>query len=261
MPDVPLIILEVEVAVLSAEISVNGVPLSDSASVERLSFASRINSWVISGANSVKVRLGSLPPQDGVEEDQQPAFELKVRRAIPGTPDEADQVLASYVWQAATQPLPGTARIPVFETSIPLNAVQAWSWTRGYAFTALTPADRAGVANLLGQLRQGLADRQIDAVVGLQTTQVGEQAIAVGEAPERLLGRYREFLGERTGSSDWRVAAFDAEGMQIVGMADGRIQHVTDAAGRPPIVATSGDSRFAIDPYLSRIDGVWTIVR
>lgn len=261
MAGVPLVILDLEVTALSAEVLVNGVAISRSEQTETLSRSAKINGWILNGANALSVRLGLPPAPDGGEDGPEPGFELRLRRALPGGADEADDVLVEFTWQAAGQPLaPGVLR-PVLERTLQLTAAQAWSWTRGYAFTSLTAQDREGIAQHLARLRQALADRRIDEVVRLQSVQVGEQAIALGQPADAFLAGYRDFLGERMGSADWRVAPLDAARLRIEGMADGRIQHVTDADGGPPIVSSAGESRFAIDPYLSKIDGAWTIVR
>jgi hypothetical protein len=253
-----LIILDIEATGLAAEVLFNGVAMHRSASPDTVSTGARLNGWVQSGPNALSVRLAQPPPPPG-QEPPQPAFELKLRRAVRGTPDEADQILAQYRWTPA-RPL-GPAPVQVFAAAPVIEAVQPWSWTRGYAFTALTPADRDAIAALLRRLRDALADRRVEEVLELQRVQVSEQAVAVGASAPDMLDRYVAFLRDRMGSADWQVAPFDAAGMRTELMADGRVVHVTAADGGPPLVSASSDGRFAIDPYLSRIDGRWTIVR
>lgn len=261
MAGVPLVILDLEVTALAAEVLFNGVAISRSQQARTLNRSAKINGWTLNGANTLSVRLGLPTAPRDAEDGPEPAFELRLRRALPGGADEADDVLVDFTWQAAAQPLaPGVLR-PVLERTLQLTAAQPWSWTRGYAFTTLTPQDRDGIVQHLMRLQRALADRQIDEVVRLQSVQVGEQATALGQPADAFLASYRDFLGERMGSADWRVAPLDAARLRIEGMADGRIQHVTDADGGPPLVSSAGESRFAIDPYLSKIDGAWTIVR
>ena len=261
MAALPLVILDIDVTALSAEVLLNGVVVSESSQLDTLSRSAKINAWAVSGANSLLVRLARLPTVAREDDAPEPAFEVRVRRAMPGGADADDELLASYVWQTSAQPLAGPARQQVFEATLRLEAPMAWTWTRGYAFTTLTPADRGGVADVLNRLRLALADRDVETVVRLQTVQVGEQAVALGQSPGAFIDGYRSFLAERMSSPDWRVAPFLPAGLQINGMADGRIQHVAGGDGGPPIITSAGESRFAIDPYLSKIDGVWTIVR
>ena len=259
MPATPLIILDLEITGLAAELLFNGVAVHRSATRETVRSGIRLNGWVQSGANSLQVRLATPPPTATAGDAPEPAFELRLRRALPGTPDEADQTLAQYLWTPA-QPI-GPTLTAVFSTSVELAAVQVWNWLRGYAFTAVVGADRDAVVAHLRRLRDALAERRINDVVALQAVQVGEQAIAVGAPPGDMQGRYAAFLRDRMGLADWRVAPLDAAGLRIELMADGRVLHVTAADGGPPIVTDSAEGRFAIDPYLSKIDGVWTIVR
>lgn len=261
MADVPYLILDLELVGLSAEITFNGAVVAEIDANRRIGRSSKLNGWAVSGPNILKVRLGALPERPSDEDRPEPAFELTLRRAMPESPPATHQTLAAYTWQAGVQPLPATGRAQVFETSFAHTPPLVWSWTRGYAFTTLTPADRQGAFDLLQRLVRALTERDIDTVVQLQSVQVGEQAISFGEPPERFLAAYRAFLQERMASPDWRVAPLDPARLRFVGMADGRLQHVTDEAGNPPIVTASGDGRFAIDPYLSKIDGAWTIVR
>ena len=50
-------------------------------------------------------------------------------------------------------------------------------------------------------------------------------------------------------------------GTGLATLAGGRVLHVTDNQGLPPVVAEGGGSIFAIDPYLAKIGGRWAIVR
>ncbi len=258
MAGVPLIILDIEATGLAAEVLFNGVAVHRSASPDTVTSGARLNGWVRSGPNPLSVRL-ALPPPPGGEVPPRPVFHLRLRRAVRGAPDEADQTLAEYRWTPA-QPL-APAPLQVYAATPVIEAVQPWSWTRGYAFTSLGGADRAAIAGLLSRLRDALVERRVDAVVDLQRVQIGEQALAVGASAADMLDRYAAFLRERMGPADWRVAPFDAGGFQTELAVDGRVVHVTAADGNPPIATDSAEGRFAIDPYLSKIDGVWTIVR
>ncbi len=253
-----LILLDLEATGLAAEVLFNGVAVHRSASADTISTGMRLNGWVQSGPNALKVRLALPSPPPG-QEAQQPAFELKLRRTVRDTPDAADQILAEYRWTSA-QPL-GPEPAQVFAAAPAIEAVQLWSWIRGYAFTALTGADLDAIADLLRRLRDALAERRIDEVLQLQRVQVTEQAVAVGASGPDMMDRFAAFLRDRMGHSDWRVAPFDAAGMRSELMADGRVIHITAADGAPPIVTTSAGGFFAIDPYLSRINGRWTLVR
>ena len=238
----------------------NGILLVDSEARQTVLRASKLNAWAVEGENSVQVRLGALPPRERTDDDPEAAFEITIRRALSGESDAGDQVLASFIWQAAAQPVPTGARTTVFQTRFVHTPPQAWTWTRGYAFTGLTGGDRQAIVDLLRRLADALAEQRIEEVIRLQSTQVGEQAIAVGESPETFVAGYRAFLQERMSGGGWSVSPIDPAALQITSMADGRIQHVT-AGADPPVVARSEAGVFAIDPYLSKIDGVWTIVR
>ncbi len=266
MAAISQLILETEGAGLSAQVLFNGVVLSQEDMSVHHARAARLNAWVVSGQNTLSVRLAPLPPSParsggGATPPQappSPGFSLRLRQVGPG---EVERQLLEYAWDAASQPLPPTGGVEVLNHSLTLEAVAVWAWTRATPIPQLGQGDTQAIGALLAALHGALASRAISDVVKLQSVQVGEQAVAVGEDPRVFLQRYGEFLQERMASPDWTVLPVAWEGLRAIAMAAGRLYHVTDAQGRPPLVAKSGGSTFAVDPYVARIGGVWTICR
>jgi hypothetical protein len=257
------LILDVEGAGLAATVVFNGIILSQDSMLERLSRAARLNGWAVAGMNTLQVHLASLPPPVGnpLPSRPQPRFVLKLRSVLPDTPGSSDQVLVDYKWDPASQPLPLSGSSEVLSQNLQLSAPAAWSWTRAAQVVQLSEEDSRAIAGLLSQLHAALTARAIAEVVRLQYTQVGEQAVAAGDDPQKMLGRYGEFLQERMAEPDWTVRPLVWESLKITPMAGGRVHRITDARGLPPIVSTAGGGVFAIEPQVSKVDGRWVIVR
>ncbi|MDD5296863.1 MAG: hypothetical protein PHU46_08125 [Rhodocyclaceae bacterium] len=253
------LILDTEGAGLSAQVFFNDILLSQDEMPERLTRSARLNGWAVSGNNTLSVRLSAPPPaRPDAPPRPSPRYALRLRQLGPGN---GERLLEDFTWNPAGQPLAPGGGVEALSRSYPLEAVAPWAWTRATPIPQLGQGDTQAIGSLLAALHGALASRAIPDVVKLQAVQVGEQAVAVGEDPRSFLQRYAEFLQERMASPDWTVRPVVWERLRASSMAGGRLHHVTDAAGKPPLVALSRGSTFAIDPYVARIGGVWTICR
>lgn len=257
------LILDMEGAGISAKLFFNGVVLMQDVMTVRLSRAVRLNGWAVSGVNTLQLSLEYLPSPVGNAPPvlSTPRFSLKLRSVFPGTPDSSEQVLVDYKWDLASQPLPLSGSSEVLSQNLQLSAPAVWSWTRAMPVAQLTAEDTREIGGMLAQLHAALVARSIPDVIRMQEIQVGEQAVAAGELPRDFLQMYDEFLRERMASSDWKVFPLIWDNLKLTTMAGGRIYRITDARGFPPIVSTASGSIFAIEPYCSKVDGRWIIVR
>jgi hypothetical protein len=256
MAEVPNHLLEASASALAFDVSLGDIVVLEGNGVGAVSRASKVNGWVVSGDNKLEVRIWrpAKPPPG------EPRFSMRLRRVLLGASTAGDTVLAQYEWSATTSPL-SPAPASVFSTTVQLAAVAPWSWTRADVVAPLTPADQQAVVDLLQRLRSALASKSISDVVTLQTTQVREQATAVGNDPNETLLRYREFLQGRMADPSWSVLPLKDADVRIRTMAAGRVHHVTRPDGSPPIRCTSAEDEFAVTPFVARIGGHWTIVR
>jgi hypothetical protein len=259
-----LVILDMDGAGLFARVTFNGVPVAADTMYERLARAIKLNGWVVSGPNRLVVELGRLPPRVRQPGDipltpvGEPRFRLRLRSAILGADDESDRVLADYVWNRGTHPLAPAPR-QVLSTVVDLQPARAYSWTRGRPVTAPGPHDRAGVEELLERMHAALTQKSVAELVRLQELALSEQAEALGEDPREMLGSYVEFLQSRM-ESDWSVEPLQKGALKMEPVADGRALHVTSGGG-PALVTHSTEGSFALDPYVSDVEGRWIIVR
>jgi hypothetical protein len=262
--DSPLVILDIIARGLRAKVLWNGIVLLDGSPKVQVARSSKINGWTVNGPNTLIVQLAALPEPDIAtppveDEPASPVFEVRLRKTFAGALDEADETLVDYEW-TAEQPL-APVLAGVLERAIPMTAPAVWSWQEGYRFTSLGAGDVNDIIHHLGQLHAALERRDIDTVIALQHTQLSEQALALSRSVEDVFASYGAFLTDLMGGAGWTAQFFPPARIGLESMADGRILHVSGPDGGPPIRTASSTGRFAIDPYMSRVGGVWTIVR
>ena len=185
-------------------------------------------------------------------------FSLQLREALPDTPPGADSILVDYQWSPADQPLLGRTPIMALSQEVKLASAFTWLWTTATPVAQVSSGDQRDIAGLV---HTALTSRAIPDLLRLQSIQVQEQALAIGEDGQKMLQKYAEFLQERMGQSDWQVAPIDWEHLRPVRMAGGRVYRIDRADGEPPISTSAGGSVFAIQPYLAKIDHRRLIVR
>lgn len=271
MVTVPQIILDINGAgPILARVELNGIFLAqnDFSTPERR--ALRINSWVVDGVNTLQVRLVAAHPPPvlaapGVEavapSPVTGTFELKLRRVLAEQAPEDEQILADYTWSPAAQPLVGRTPIMAFSKEIKLASPFAWLWTTATRVSELSAGDKRDISALIQELHNALTAKAIPDLLRLQSIQVQEQAVAIGEDGQQMLDKYAEFLQERMAQEDWQVMPIDWEQLRPVRMASGRVYRVDGAHGEPPIVTNAGGSVFALQPYIAKIEQRWLIVR
>ncbi len=273
----PYIILDTDGSGLAAKVAFNGIVLTDASLVPPVRHSNRLNGWVVQGRNLLRVTLRAIPQPEEQPKPAQtrsdgpappersangPHFSLRLRSVMPGEDTGSDSVLAEYRWDSAALPLVlGQPDVIALERGLTLDAPGPWLWTQAAAMPRLQAADLNAVADLLAELRDALANKSIADVLRLQSVQLREQAIAIGDDPVALNQRYREFLTGRMALPDWNVAPFERRALTATAMADGRVQRIADAAGQPLIVATCEAGVFAILPFVAKNSGEWRIVR
>lgn len=263
-------ILDVDGARLCFQVMFNGILLAQDVARERLSRAFRLNGWALQGDNQVQVMLAALPPVSAsppaagsspsavLRAPAPPLFRLRLRELVAGA---AERVLAQYEWDVATMPLPISGSSPAFAQTVTLSPLAAWAWTRAEAVPRLSDNDVAEIGQLLTTLRTALLERNATELLRLQGPALAEQAMSVGDDARVIQQGYAQFLSDRMGAADWSVRRLNLDGLSMQPMAGGRLVHVTDSAGLPPVAADCGESTFAIDPWLAKLAGRWVIVR
>jgi hypothetical protein len=257
------LLLNIESAHVASRVVFNGIVLADDVVTDTLSRAFVLNGWAINGANELSLGLARLPVALGVlpKSAKEARFALTLKSAWPDGSASDETVLATYSFDGTTSPLAAGQGKEVFAQRVPWEAPMAWSWTKASPLAALTLEDKEAIAALLNRVRSALQEKDIATLQRLQSVQVSEQAVALGESPTEFLASYASFLQQRTSAKDWTALPLNIAALNFTAMAAGRTHLVRDASRRPPIVCTGSEGGFAIEPFVSKIDGQWVIVR
>jgi hypothetical protein len=266
----PLVLLDTATKGLASTVTYNGITVVNDQATTTLSRAVKLNAWSVNGTNTLSAELSDLPASAAVQRSNSAAgsapgansklFSLKLRSAFLGADTSGDRDLANYQWNQSTALTPAAKR-EVFSTLINLVDIPQWTWVSAASVEQRTQEHNQAIAQLLMQLHQALTDRAIEKVVALQQVQITEQALAFGASPEQALQGYQAFLSERMSGSNWRVEPVQWNQLKINSMAKGRVHAVSDVQNGPPIRTRSGDSMFAIEPYVALVAQRWAIVR
>ncbi len=257
------LLLNVESAQLLSRVIFNGIVLADDMVKESLSRAFVLNGWAVNGENDLSLGLALLPATRGTTPipSSGPRFALTLKAAWPDSQSSDETILTHFTWDSGTMPLlPGQGR-EVLKKSVSWDAPIAWSWTKATPVAALSSDDKDAIVALLSRVHSALQERDIASLQKLQSLQISEQALALGESPAEFLGSYASFLQQRSAAKDWSVLPLNSKSLNFLPMASGLTHRVRDASGQPPIVCTGSEGGFAIEPFVSKINGQWVIVR
>jgi hypothetical protein len=253
------LILDLESSGLKVDVLLNGIPIVEERSLSTTRRSLKVNGWVVEGDNVLEARFEA--PHPGLNPPSAPRATITLRRAAAGPSTAGDETLVAYAWSAKDQPLAAGIRTTVLTRHLSLHAPKAWSWVKAPPTPQLNDQDRTDIVALLRSVEQALSNKRSRDVVALQTLSLTEQAEANGSDPAPVLASYAGFLDARMAAPGWHVEPLAAERLQFVPLAGGRIIHIVGVAGAPPLVARTDDSSLQIDPYVSKVDGRWTVVR
>jgi hypothetical protein len=177
---------------------------------------------------------------------------------MPGEDPLEPVPITAFRWNAAEQPLTAAMQ-RVFEAPLVYSAPTDWSWTAAPG-SEPNGSDRVEIDQVVQRLRRVLLERQAEEAIKLQAVQLEEMAAAVGDDVAAYQAQYRTWLAGFFADETYSVAPYATDNLVLEVMAGGRIVRATQRGG-VAVRARTTDRAMAIDPYLSKIGGVWTIVR
>ena len=140
---------------------------------------------------------------------------------------------------------------------------EPWAWQRGQLVASLSDADKRDIASLVQRLSKALAERDLTHVLDLLETKDRDFAAASGSTPEATRREQGKFIREELFPTVGRLVAVDANDITYKPVANGHAYQLKTGSGEETIRGTKGKDgvRFSFPLTVSRIDGVWTIVR
>ncbi len=254
-------------------LGVNDVPLVVDSDGEGYVTDVPILLWLKPGENRLTAYL-TWP--DGVTYEPGKA-ELEASAYLHDPSQEAPtplDTLASFSW-----PLPGVPEAYPFPFERPFvvsRPIATELWDRAEEIEELTDEDKREIVALVEKLRAAIDAKDAGGAYALQEFKYTEDAVAEGKPPERtreaVIEQYQWLFEQEHVRSDplklpqaqFRIVA----GGQVVAVSrpnnvsaisiEQRIPAPPDEEGEE---AFEEGLAFGIDVYVSRIDGVWTIVR
>lgn len=248
--------LVVDASALRVMVALNGIAIFDRTDRRRVTSTSKITGWLVPGSNRMDVRLEALPrSSEPIPTPGTSKCTLVVRTFVSGVGAEGTTDLARLQFDNATQTLP-----LVHALSFAGDGVPVWGWAASRPIE-LSASDHRAVHEILARLIAALQARDLDQATTLLAPMFREQATALGVSEQELKRVYVEFVGGRSRPADWQVLPLDPARTHLIPMAGGRLFKAVRQDGGEMIQGRSSAGSFSFQPYLSRIEGAWSIVR
>lgn len=261
MPD--FYILDVESTGALARIGVNGAPLALDATGEGQVITRQINEWIMPKDNALSVFL-QWPPGKEYKSGVATAKAV-VYRNDPGSPTAKpapEGNLAQFGWPARL--LPEVYPFPFNVPFVVHDPPPALLWTQAEEIKELSAQDKTDIVALVAQLRAAILAGKPQDALALCQYKFDDVARANGGDLTRARQNAAVQLGVLCRLKEPASPVFDLRRAVFQIACKNKVVCVTSGPADEPIVLREKDnttSVFAIDVFVSRIKGVWTIVR
>ncbi len=258
--------LEAAIRGLFGEVLVNGVSVFRHTGRTSRSKATKINGWVVTGTNTVEVRLSApwttpTPPQG----DASPMFQTRLIGAPHGAIPDSGATLVDFTWSAEESPLPPLVPTEVMSADFTANGYGPWAW-EGAVNAPLGDADRAEAIEFLGEIAAALRLRDAFVVAGFFQLKHEELARALDVPFEDLEAGHRSLLQRWFADPAWTMEPPNGAAVVLREGAGGRVFEALGPTGGPALEGRTGASAgtvgaIPIPLFLARVGDAWTVVR
>lgn len=252
--------LYVQASGVKLEVSVNGVPLVTSEG-EAMNQSELLNGWVVTGENSLEVRIGS-PNDQHEHEGRNVSLLIRDMLLLEGPSDPG---LMRYDWpnvdQRATE-LP--ARNPEATTKfvVPYDAFGPFEWLKGEE-QEYSEALEGELVAAFAEIYQAFSTSDLSAIEKLSAVRTEEMAAAIGEEVQDYLAEMRADWEDSISHGMAEIVADDADLLKLVRCWDGRLYRVLSLDDEPALTTIADEDGLVMsyDVYLGRVANKWQWVR
>jgi hypothetical protein len=258
-PEAPVYyVLHIEGRGLSAEATLNGVPVGAVEADARSTATVQLNAWVGPGANSLQVRgrLLPSPARPAAANGSGPALAVRLWRGASTMAEaEGNEVLVQIDWRPPAAAAFEQARV---FTADPAPPSELWPHARPVALDA---GNRGALAALAVSLEQALRRRDAGAAAALLSWKTTDLARARYQPADEAQTQQRDILENLLADRDFAIEPLDPAALGYDSYAGGRVVRLSRPAGPALQARLSQGGRFLLPIYAAHVDGRWTIVR
>lgn len=263
MADQWMHVLRVECEGVVARVSLNGVEVfADWEGASRVT-QTKVDGWVIEGANVLEIELTQMTDDDGELFGGARSFELELVRGAHGVDPGDTGRIARWAWDETRVPVEPGVLSSVWSRQfsvIEAHSHGRWAWQD--APTARKEAvDPGALLRLVQSVHTALEQRDLGGISSLTRLKSEELARALGVDMAEIEDGERAMWQEVFADASWSVESFDPTNIAAVPMAEGRLVKITDALGGPAVKGTTGEKVMGFTITVTRVAGAWVIAR
>jgi hypothetical protein len=242
---------------VSAELLVNGVPISSDDFEFEGAGSLPANLWLKPGKNSIVVRVRAYPRQGGGDA----YYSLVVTKAKGGQFADEGEKLASYEWKAGTskEALPQEKSFEL--TPAPPLILELWTRTETLVLDSGTEREAREFLKAVGDAYANYDLERVWALTEFKNLEylraLSDQTRSPAEFKKELKVFFETLKGQKA-----RFAPIDTATARLTLLADGRLIKCRTRDGKEVLVAGTGDGQEIVIPlYLARVNGRWVVAR
>jgi hypothetical protein len=250
--------LEAQCINLIARVTINGATAYETWTSHPGVGRIRADHLLAPGQNLLEVHLAHAAVRHASED---PAFELALLRTFRGELPSAHGTLLRYRWTEDTTVLDQERLTPVLEHVFRVVSCPArWAWEGATPF-GTDPGDERAALDPIRRLYRALDERDLGAVARELSLRHTELGLAVEVPRDEVEADALEVLGSLMADPDAKLQPLSERDIVLDPRFAGRLVHVRDRDGRPPIRYSIGDRVASLPVSVAHLGDGFRIVR
>jgi hypothetical protein len=235
----------------------NDVPLVDVKEGESIMSEIPVTGWLLPGDNTLKI----------------------IARAAPGAERITGEVSAAVYHHDNSSDVPkpletyATIKFPAEESDLEKKAqsvevtfdfseeLKAELWREAETLSVITESDKSEILSLVDGLGKAIVKGDIDKAIELQKYKIKDDALIEGNSSEEIEQALRANYAWLKDQKGIELRTYNPREIVYSLMAKNRVVKLTKSAGEEVLQIESSDLSIEVPVFVSKINGVWKIVR
>jgi hypothetical protein len=240
-----------------ATVLLNDVPLVDLKDGSSIMNEIPVAGWLMPGSNALKIIARAKPEVDRITAEISASIYLHDSTSDVPKPLKTVATIKFSGEDSDFEKNEESVEI-TFEFS---GEVKAKLWSEAETLSTISEKDKSVIISLVDGLGKAIINGEIDRAIDLQSYKIMDDALIEGSTPEEIEQAIKANYTWLKGQKGIELHKYNQREIEYTFMDKNKVVKLTRDGGEEILQLESSDLFFEIPVFVSKINGVWKIVR